>query len=52
MEKMKKIIVGLLMSISSCSRGLESLRRNVQIGDRHYEISQYSGGTLIIKSNK
>lgn len=41
------LLVIAAISLASCQKGWESLKKNIQTSDRNYEIEQYSGGKLI-----
>lgn len=49
---MKKLLqnigIGILaLSLAGCARQCEGCNRDMQTGDREYEVWQYSGGVLI-----
>jgi len=49
--KTQRLYVALLIiaaiSLTSCQKWWESIKKDVQTTDRNYEIEQYSGGKLI-----
>jgi len=49
MRKRAFLLIGILIMVSmtSCQKRWESIRKNTQTTDRNYVIDQYSGGILI-----
>lgn len=49
--KSQRLLAALLiiaaLTLSSCQKTWESLKKDIQTTDRNYEIEQYSGGKLI-----